>query len=571
MENKGVTAAIDNLGSKYWSSDSADSTQFTPLLSSSEGVLVSGPIKKAKRNELLTCFQPPQEINQVTTGNDLPGTFALKDDRLEAPRINDFFESAIFAERSRRSTEDSMASSSLTGNSLMIAIGEYNEFEGSNKHNHFSGLSMPSDPNRYTQRLNNELDTSNRSMVDFNLMLNESLNYTASNEPILSVIGPFQDTTNKISRTMPVFQDILDSSLLSSNLPLYSYPVPDTTSDEKIDTTGILYHSSKDDLNRCQASARTYKYPRLQKYESFFQHPYNSSLSYTEQIAENFGNSEFKTDRRYWEDEKTETLNIEVDGTTISRRLDNDMINGTKLLNFTGMTRGKRDGILKNEMVRKVIKTGSMFLKGVWIPFESAKSLAEKHGIYEKIKPLFEPDIRKLLIPHFWPLHFGKPSTIYDPLFPETLQYDMTNFQDLDPNYSAGTYTTSAPQYQSPSINYCFVDSDAGGLNLSSTNTDNIFLENKLFSQIESLEKADNQGLSELEGLFTNNYNQGITNFFEQNYGDTKEPVFPENGKEFTYKDEYKEFSDFFNNVEGPFYKSLGDDRLNNKKFKRFG
>ncbi|PVU87089.1 hypothetical protein BB560_006546, partial [Smittium megazygosporum] len=164
MENKGVTAAIDNLGSKYWSSDSADSTQFTPLLSSSEGVLVSSPIKNAKRNELLTCFQPPQEINQVATGNGLPGTFALKADRLEALRINDFFESAIFAERSRRSTEDSMASSSLTGNSLMIATGEYNEFEGSNKHNHFSGLSMPSDPNRYTERLNNELDTSNRSM-----------------------------------------------------------------------------------------------------------------------------------------------------------------------------------------------------------------------------------------------------------------------------------------------------------------------------------------------------------------------------------------------------------------------
>lgn len=31
------------------------------------------------------------------------------------------------------------------------------------------------------------------------------------------------------------------------------------------------------------------------------------------------------------------------------RRADNDMVNGTKLLNVTKMTRGRRDGILKAE------------------------------------------------------------------------------------------------------------------------------------------------------------------------------------------------------------------------------
>lgn len=46
--------------------------------------------------------------------------------------------------------------------------------------------------------------------------------------------------------------------------------------------------------------------------------------------------------------------------------LDNDMINGTKLLNVAQMSRGKRDGILKNEPSRAVIKVGSMHLKGVW-------------------------------------------------------------------------------------------------------------------------------------------------------------------------------------------------------------
>lgn len=47
-------------------------------------------------------------------------------------------------------------------------------------------------------------------------------------------------------------------------------------------------------------------------------------------------------------------------------RSDNHMINGTKLLNVAGMTRGRRDGILKSEKVRHVVKIGPMHLKGVW-------------------------------------------------------------------------------------------------------------------------------------------------------------------------------------------------------------
>lgn len=46
--------------------------------------------------------------------------------------------------------------------------------------------------------------------------------------------------------------------------------------------------------------------------------------------------------------------------------LDNHMINGTKLLNVAGMTRGRRDGILKSEKLRHVVKIGPMHLKGVW-------------------------------------------------------------------------------------------------------------------------------------------------------------------------------------------------------------
>lgn len=57
---------------------------------------------------------------------------------------------------------------------------------------------------------------------------------------------------------------------------------------------------------------------------------------------------------------------VDVDGICVARREDNGMINGTKLLNVAGMTRGRRDGILKAEKVKRVVKIGPMHLKGVW-------------------------------------------------------------------------------------------------------------------------------------------------------------------------------------------------------------
>ncbi|CAO3598418.1 unnamed protein product [Absidia cylindrospora] len=68
------------------------------------------------------------------------------------------------------------------------------------------------------------------------------------------------------------------------------------------------------------------------------------------------------------------------------------MINGTKLLNVTGMSRGKRDGILKNEKGRVVVKVGAMHLKGVWVTFSRAKALAIQHNIKDVLQPLFVDD-----------------------------------------------------------------------------------------------------------------------------------------------------------------------------------
>lgn len=67
-----------------------------------------------------------------------------------------------------------------------------------------------------------------------------------------------------------------------------------------------------------------------------------------------------------WEDEGSLCFQVEASGICVARREDNHMINGTKLLNVAGMTRGRRDGILKSEKTRHVVKIGPMHLKGVW-------------------------------------------------------------------------------------------------------------------------------------------------------------------------------------------------------------
>jgi protein SOK2 len=57
---------------------------------------------------------------------------------------------------------------------------------------------------------------------------------------------------------------------------------------------------------------------------------------------------------------------VKLSWKALTETSDNHMINGTKLLNVAGMTRGRRDGILKSEKMRHVVKIGPMHLKGVW-------------------------------------------------------------------------------------------------------------------------------------------------------------------------------------------------------------
>ncbi|KAK3698803.1 hypothetical protein LTR37_016807 [Vermiconidia calcicola] len=108
-----------------------------------------------------------------------------------------------------------------------------------------------------------------------------------------------------------------------------------------------------------------------------------------------------------WEDEGSLCFQVEANGVCVARREDNHMINGTKLLNVAGMTRGRRDGILKSEKTRHVVKIGPMHLKGVWIPFDRALDFANKEKITELLYPLFVHNIGALL---YHPTNQARPS-----------------------------------------------------------------------------------------------------------------------------------------------------------------
>ncbi|KAG0003137.1 hypothetical protein BGZ65_001993 [Modicella reniformis] len=101
-----------------------------------------------------------------------------------------------------------------------------------------------------------------------------------------------------------------------------------------------------------------------------------------------------------WEDEHTFCYQVDVKGVCVARRADNHMVNGTKLLNVVGMSRGKRDGILKNEKGRVVVKVGAMHLKGVWIPLDRAAHHAKAHNIEENLYPLLVDDPTMFLYQH---------------------------------------------------------------------------------------------------------------------------------------------------------------------------
>ncbi|KAI9248391.1 transcription regulator HTH, apses-type DNA-binding domain-containing protein [Sporodiniella umbellata] len=158
-----------------------------------------------------------------------------------------------------------------------------------------------------------------------------------------------------------------------------------------------------------------------------------------------------------WDDEGTMCYQVDVRGISVARRQDNDMINGTKLLNVTGMSRGKRDGILKNERGRVVVKVGAMHLKGVWITFARAKALAFQYSILDYLYPLFLED----------PSGYFYPQIDYFLPYPQenlpSLQHNLISEESLfsfpvDQDYYLLQQNTMAPAPSVPSMLPSFTD-----------------------------------------------------------------------------------------------------------------
>ncbi|KAI9471290.1 hypothetical protein BX667DRAFT_501531 [Coemansia mojavensis] len=147
-----------------------------------------------------------------------------------------------------------------------------------------------------------------------------------------------------------------------------------------------------------------------------------------------------------WEDEQTLVYQVDCRGICVARRHDDNMINGTKLLNVVGMSRGKRDGILKNEKGRRVVKVGPMHLKGVWIPFDRARFLAEQFKVLDVLFPIFQPDPNTYL---YGTIPINSPTSAAG--LPATDPYSAAGYSQLAPAQDAYPNATPASTASSAS------------------------------------------------------------------------------------------------------------------------
>ncbi|GAB1312755.1 hypothetical protein MFIFM68171_02965 [Madurella fahalii] len=101
-----------------------------------------------------------------------------------------------------------------------------------------------------------------------------------------------------------------------------------------------------------------------------------------------------------WEDEGTLLFHVKVNGVSVTRREDNHMINGSKVLEVSKLSQERKNEILDAEKVRHIVlEAPGEHLVGTWIPYDRALDLANKEGITGILYPLFVYNIGVLLSP----------------------------------------------------------------------------------------------------------------------------------------------------------------------------
>ena len=103
-----------------------------------------------------------------------------------------------------------------------------------------------------------------------------------------------------------------------------------------------------------------------------------------------------QVNRVVYEEEGIACFQITALGIVVSRREDNDMINGTQLLKVGEDRMPMRDSMFKHVEPQHVQDTGPVPLRGVWIPLEHAKLAAYLIGFIDIVRPLFSDGLKVL-------------------------------------------------------------------------------------------------------------------------------------------------------------------------------
>jgi hypothetical protein len=109
-------------------------------------------------------------------------------------------------------------------------------------------------------------------------------------------------------------------------------------------------------------------------------------------------------DIKVWPEKNVLCLRVSIADTVdrgVTRRLDNNMINGSELLcAFKGATPMYPEALLNLELVKDIVRPQFLgYFHGVWIPLERALRDAHRFGIIELLYPLFLVDLAKVAKP----------------------------------------------------------------------------------------------------------------------------------------------------------------------------
>ncbi|CAO3620444.1 unnamed protein product [Mucor fragilis] len=223
---------------------------------------------------------------------------------------------------------------------------------------------------------------------------NHADNNTASSSSTTTTAAATTSPTHHIKSSMDLpsidkhYSNSPSANLMSTYNSSPNYFVSPTTTNTVYNSPHLSHHHQPPSASSPSSSAHHHQ---QQQQQSNSYSAYGMTSSIPSQARHSLV-ARPKLTTTLWEDEGTICYQVDANGICVARRQDNDMINGTKLLNVAGMSRGKRDGILKNEKGRVVVKVGAMHLKGVWITFVRAKLLAAQYKIQEILYPLFVED-----------------------------------------------------------------------------------------------------------------------------------------------------------------------------------